>query len=177
MPRIRPQTTRSRSKGERLLGLLGLLTVTALAACKPLPTAEGPADPTHAKQPSDAALQQPATPPQQAAQPAPEAKVGPRLMVEGEQGQPLTSAQSAMETARSQLAECTPNSGGILHVRIRTGPTRTSMEVDPKSSVSGATSQCVLQALSTIDVDEALNQGSPSDRPQRGGVSVVRLEW
>jgi hypothetical protein len=51
------------------------------------------------------------------------------------------------------------------------------MEVDPTSSVGGATSQCVLQTLSTIDVDDALNQGSPSDRPQRGGVSVVRVEW
>jgi hypothetical protein len=168
----RPQTRRS--MGEKLFGLLA---AAMIAGCQPLPPAEGPADPAHAKSPGDAALSQPAPAPQPKEQAAPEAKLGPRLIVEGEQGQPLASAQSAFEPARSQLAECSPNKRGVLNVRIRTGPTRTSMEVDPTSSVGGATSQCVLETLSTIDVDEALNQASPSDRPSRGGVSVVRLEW
>lgn len=160
--------------------LLGLLALASLAACQPLPPAEGPADPSRAKQPGDAALVQPEAAPKQAAPaeaPDDTAKLGPRLRVEGEQGQPHASAQGAFESARKQLSECTPNQRGVLNVRIRTGPTRTSMEVDPQSSVSRAASQCVLEVLSTIDVDEALNQGSPSDRPQRGGVSVVRLEW
>jgi hypothetical protein len=151
-----PQNSTTRSKGERLLRLIALLGGAALAAsgCKPLP-------PTPARSQAPEAA----------------AKVGPRLSVQGEQGEPLTSAQSAFEAARAQLGECSPNQRGVLQVRIRTGPTRTAMEVDPTSSVGGATSQCVLQTLSTIDVDDALNQGSPSDRPQRGGVSVVRVEW
>ncbi len=177
-----PQITTTRSKGERLLRLIALLGSAALAVsgCKPLPPAEGPADPAHAKEPGDVVQSQPASSPQQATRPQAQeeaAKVGPRLSVQGEQGEPLTSAQSAFEAARAQLAECSPNRRGMLQVRIRTGPTRTAMEVDPTSSVGGATSQCVLQTLSTIDVDDALNQGSPSDRPQRGGVSVVRVEW
>lgn len=172
MSLVRPQTRRF--KAERWLGLLAVM---ALAACQPLPPAEGPADPAHAKRSGEAALKQP-EPPKPSVEPAPaEAKPGPRLVVEGEQGQPLASAQSAFESARAQLAECAPGTRGVLHLRIRTGPTRTSMEVDPSSSVGGATSQCALETLSTIDVDEALNQGSPSDRPQRGNVSVIRVEW
>lgn len=173
MSRIRLQT--KRIAGERLLFLLGVMA--ALTACKPLPPAEGPADPAFAKRSGEAAVKQPEA--EQPAEPAraEEAKLGPRLVVEGEQGQPLTKAQSAFEAARARLAECSPGSRGILNVRIQTGPTRTSMQVDPSSSVGGATSQCVLETLSTIDVDEALNQGSPSDRPQRGNVSVIRVEW
>jgi hypothetical protein len=174
-----PQNSTTRSKGERLLRLIALLGGAALAAsgCKPLPPTEGPADPAHAKEPGDAVQGQPASSPARSQAPEAAAKVGPRLSVQGEQGEPLTSAQSAFEAARAQLGECSPNQRGVLQVRIRTGPTRTAMEVDPTSSVGGATSQCVLQTLSTIDVDDALNQGSPSDRPQRGGVSVVRVEW
>lgn len=171
------------SGAKRLIGLL----LFALAACGPAPQGEGAESPARAEsaittregpppsggEPRASEAGGPAT----ARTPSGPAPLVPRIRVEGEKGERLEGAQAALEPARERLKECVPDKRGVLQLRIQTGPSRTSMNVDPSSSLGGATSRCVLETLSTMDVDEALRQGSPSDRPSRGFNSIVQVEW
>jgi hypothetical protein len=157
-----------------------------IAACGPPPASEDPASASRAEQPGSTQQAIQATSEQAPAKGATEGKraaltgpppLVPRVSIEGEKGERMEAAQAAFEPARERMKECVPGKKGVLQVRIRTGPTRTSMDVEPSSSLGGSTSRCVLETLSTIDVDEALNRGSPSDRPQSGYSSMMRIEW
>lgn len=101
----------------------------------------------------------------------------PRISVQDEKGQQLDAAQKVFSPVGQMMRECTPNQHGVITIRITSDPRHTEMGVDPSSSVNGVAGRCVLEHLSTIDVDEALRTQSPVDRPAKGFTSFVRLEW
>ncbi len=101
----------------------------------------------------------------------------PRISVQDEKGRQIDDAQKAFSPLGQAMRECTPNQHGAITIRIISDPRHTEMGVDPRSAIGGAAGRCVLENLSTIDVDEALRTQSPVDRPSKGFTSYVRIEW
>jgi hypothetical protein len=166
-----------------------LLTVT-LAACTP------PGGPPRAPEPSgEGAVQDPQTASAQqglssagspgASSPAnagggadPATAPGALLPVVGLEdpaGELSKAPDAAFAPLRDRMRECAAGRSGVVRVRIKNEKNRTSMDIEPGSSVDGS-NRCVLEALSTVDVDDALSRSSPSNRAS-GFTSVVRIEW
>ena len=100
----------------------------------------------------------------------------PTVEVEDPSGKPRQGPEAALLPMRQQMRECTSGKNGVVRVRIKTDKNRTSMDIEPGSSLDGATHRCVLESLSTVDVDDVLGRVNPSDRPS-GFTSVLRVEW
>jgi hypothetical protein len=101
----------------------------------------------------------------------------PTVEVEDASGKPKKGPDEALAPVRQQMKECVGGKTGVVRVRITSAKNRTSMDIEPGSPLSDASHRCVLETLSTIDVDGVLSQGSPSDRPPAGFTSVLRVEW
>lgn len=133
--------------------------------------------------PPSATSTAPTSPPETPAEPA----FGPRAIpadprlptvdVEDASGKPRKGPEAALSPVRKQMKECVGGKTGVVRVRVTSSKNRTSMAIEPGSGMTDASNRCVLETLSTIDVDDVLSQGSPSDRPPSGFTSVLRVEW
>ncbi len=92
----------------------------------------------------------------------------------------VASEGVSMESARNlflpaPVASCNAKEHGFLRVVITADQEHTQMMVDPSSTVRAAMSECVLKALSTIDIDDVL-QPSASDSTSQVQ-SIVNIRW
>lgn len=101
----------------------------------------------------------------------------PTVEIEDTSGKPKKGPEDALAPLRAQMKECSGGKAGIVRVRVSSAKNRTQMDIEPGSALGGTAHRCVLETLSTIDVDEMLMSGSPSDRPSTGFTSVLRVEW
>jgi hypothetical protein len=173
-------------RGAAMLGC-ALLTVT-LAACTPPggpPRAPEPSGEGSAQEPPTASAQQglssagspAASSPKNAgaSQTTAPGALLPVVGIEDPAGELSKAPDAAFAPLRDRMRECAAGRSGVVRVRIKNEKNRTSMDIEPGSSVDGS-NRCVLEALSTVDVDDALSRSSPSNRAS-GFTSVVRIEW
>lgn len=101
----------------------------------------------------------------------------PTVEVEDASGKPRKGPDIGLAPVREQMKECVGGKTGVVRVRIKSEKNRTSMDIEPGSSLTDTAHRCVLETLSTVDVDDVLSRGSPSNRPSSGFTSVLRVEW
>jgi len=174
--------TMARRSLNALIG--GALIAASFSACTP------PGGPPRRPEPSVESEAQPG-PSSASSKASPDssamAGVGPRALapnplvptvdVEDASGKPQKGPAAALAPLRERMKECTAGRAGVVRVRIKTDKNRTSMDIEPGSSLDGSTHRCVMETLSTIDVDDVLSRGSPSERPPAGFTSIMRVEW
>jgi hypothetical protein len=87
-----------------------------------------------------------------------------------------------LEPATDLIEECGGRGGGALHVRVTTDEDGTQLSVVPGSTVSRATRECVLEAISVSDPGETMGANraaysmSPSEQPLRIE-SQISIQW
>ena len=83
--------------------------------------------------------------------------------IEGAQGE---RARATFAPVARPLQECRMGTGGgLVRVQIQSGEGRTRYSVLPGSTIDGPRSRCVLETLSTVNVDDMQSRSSPSNRP------------
>jgi hypothetical protein len=105
-----------------------------------------------------------------------------RLLVEESVGAETARVRAALAAAEPRVGECVPGSGGVIRLRVASGPDGARFTIE-RSSLVGRRSRlgprqrrCVLEALSTVDVPSATADASPSARPS-GFTALFRIEW
>jgi hypothetical protein len=83
----------------------------------------------------------------------------------------------AYEAAREPLRVCQQAGGGKVNVRIARGEGRFHLDVEPGASLDPTARHCVLEALSTVELeDTAGNMGGPTVKPS-GFTSLITVSW
>ena len=160
--------------------MLPLMLACALSACtwtEVRPTRQLPPEPSAATAP---AIVQPPPAAAPAPAPAPEPKESaeltpllPVLEVEAIEGASMATAMDLFKPA--SVEKCKPAEHGFMRVVITSEEDRTAMIVDPNSTVSAAMSECVLKALSIMDIDEVLEPSASDSTSQVQ--SVLNIRW
>ena len=108
----------------------------------------------------------------------PAGAVVPRARVEFVEPGQEALAQAILSASKSSLDECRANSGGgTLRVRIVSTKTAAKITLDSDSKMSDKVRNCVIGALSTIDVPDTLSNAAPSMRPSAGFTSTFAINW
>lgn len=90
----------------------------------------------------------------------------------------VSSAQLApLVQAKAPLQHCHNGAGGKINVRITRKDNVMSMSVEPGASLDLEARHCVLEALSTLGLEETGgNVGGPGGKPS-GFTSLITLSW
>jgi hypothetical protein len=100
----------------------------------------------------------------------------PILVLEQLEGVEAGPVNAAFAPATTALAQCHPGSSGVIRLKITAAPGKARYVVVPTTSLGPQTRRCVLETLSTVDVDGISESVSPSARPS-GFTALLRLEW
>jgi hypothetical protein len=100
----------------------------------------------------------------------------PVLVFEKIEGAQEARAHAAFAPTRKALGECRPGEGGVVRLRLAAAGSKTQFTVEPATTLGPAERRCVLEALSTVDVEGISGDASPSARPS-GFTALIRLEW
>ncbi len=100
----------------------------------------------------------------------------PVLVFEHVEGVQAERAHAAFAPARKALGDCRPGQGGVVRLRLATEGGRAQYTIEPASTLGPVQRRCVLEALSTVDVEGISGDASPSARPS-GFTALIRLEW
>ena len=100
----------------------------------------------------------------------------PVLVFEKVEGVQAARASAAFAPARRGLGECHAGTGGVLRLRLAAEGGRAHYTIEPATTLGPAERRCVLEALSTVDVEGISGDASPSARPS-GFTALIRLEW
>jgi hypothetical protein len=145
---------------------LSVLAVLTCVACEVPPEAKPPMVPAPAAPPE--------APASDAGRPAGNAV---QLNVTDANGLDPATVGNMYGTAREALAHCHQPGGGTVHVRIVKQGASLHMHVEPGATLDPLAHECVLQALSTVDLpDTAANQGGPAVPPS-GFTSLLTITW
>ena len=102
---------------------------------------------------------------------------GPRAAQEA-QPQPGTAEASLVEPVRSRVEHCRSTAGGKLVVRVQKAQSgKLAFDVAPGSSLDPMEKKCVLEALSTLDVDESSTAWAGLNVKPTGFTSLLTIEW
>jgi hypothetical protein len=101
---------------------------------------------------------------------------GPGLVVEKVEGAEAARARAAFAPVVARLGACRPGSGGVIRLTLTHEAGRSAYHVEPVTALDPPSRRCVLEALSTVDVDGISGDGSPSARPP-GFTALFRVEW
>jgi hypothetical protein len=101
----------------------------------------------------------------------------PRAEVTSSEGVDATKAAREFGAAAQRLRAC-PNDGKLpVRVRINRVDGRTEIHfADSVPPLSPESRRCVLDAMSTVDVDDVASRGSPSNRAS-GFTANILLSW
>jgi hypothetical protein len=154
------------------------LTGFGLLACTPLaPTRSGPTTTA-----ADEALRAPPAPVGTAngatlAGPPPPAPRC-RLTVTDTEGCKPGDMETLVEHVRPQLERCRTTGGGKVRVRVRrVAGGKLAFDTEPGSSLDPTEQHCVLDALSTLDVDESSTAWTGLNVRPTGFTSLLTIEW
>jgi hypothetical protein len=100
----------------------------------------------------------------------------PALVVETIEGAEAARANATFASARAALGECRPGTGGVLRLRLSAADGKVHYAVEPGTAIGPQTRRCVLEALSTVDVERVSGDASPSARAL-GFTALIRVEW
>lgn len=162
-----------------------LLATLILGACQPLEAAPPPTNPIKQTQNHVAHSPVEVTQEQHDAHVAhghlhgvPPGAIVPRATIEDVEPAQEALARAIVAAAKPSLDDCRANSGGgKLRLRVVGNKSSAKITIDPSSNVNDAVRNCVLEALSTVDVPDTLSQGSPSMRPSAGFTSIIAVNW
>jgi hypothetical protein len=142
--------------------LLATLLFAPIPAC--LSTTEVPLPPARAE------LAPPRPGPTASTPPAPV------LVLEEVDGAQPARTSAVLAPAQKALGECHAGTGAVVRLRLASEGGRAHYAIEPATTLSSAERRCVLEALSTVDVDGISGDASPSARPS-GFTALIRLEW
>jgi hypothetical protein len=92
-------------------------------------------------------------------------------------GLPRELVAHVYEAAREPLQGCRQSGGGKVNVRITRREGLFHLSVEPGASLDPSARHCVLEALSTVDLEETGgNVGGPTIRPS-GFTSLITVSW
>jgi len=175
---------RSASSPPRPPGALALVAgITVLVACGPQTMAPlekpGTTEAAAAPEPLSAAAPPAATAePSVRFQPAPivGAPIGPEtsVRIESLEGMDRERANAAFARAGAAVRECA-GAGTVVHVRMSSDGSVRKVELGPESTLDAMNKKCVVDALSTIDLDDP-STGEHLRTPSRFAAQFV-LAW
>lgn len=87
-------------------------------------------------------------------------------------------AEAILNVSKEPLDHCRANSGGgTLHVKVVNTKTSTKILLESDSKIGDDVRNCVIGALSTIDISDTLSNAAPSMRPSAGFTSTFAISW
>jgi hypothetical protein len=99
------------------------------------------------------------------------------LEVKSDSGGLDLSSNAAYQAARPNLEHCHPGTAGKLEVRLTKQDRSTQLRIQPGASLDPTEGHCVLEALSTVDLDETAGKvGGPAVKPS-GFTSHITISW
>jgi hypothetical protein len=110
--------------------------------------------------------------------PANQPTPSPRAEVTSVEGMDSATAKREFSAAANRLREC-PNVEKVpirIQVKRQDGRTAIGFVDEAPAKLTGDGRRCVLDAMSTINVDDIANDASPSNRPS-GFTANVLLSW
>jgi hypothetical protein len=110
------------------------------------------------------------------AMPKPTPSLAPRLVVERVEGADPHQMQQAFAQIRQHVKDCAPRSATVLHMRLQSSDEAVRITFEPGLEASPELRRCVLEALSTVDLDDMGSRANPSQRPS-GFTALLRVEW
>jgi hypothetical protein len=109
--------------------------------------------------------------------PPPPLQVGPAVRIEEVIGTTPGAAGVMLAPAMEPLKACESPTKGKLVIRVIAEKERAHLRVTDSGDLQAETHHCVLEALSTIDLDRAFQQSaSPSDKPAHIETQLV-ITW
>ncbi|MFT3764648.1 MAG: hypothetical protein QM820_03885 [Minicystis sp.] len=110
------------------------------------------------------------------AQPAPAPRRAPvNLVFEQVEGAEAARTRAVFAPAPARVAACGA-SKGVVQLRLVSRDGKAHYSVEPSTTLDGQARRCVLETLSTIDLEGLSGDANPAARPS--GFSVLfRLEW
>jgi hypothetical protein len=84
--------------------------------------------------------------------------------------------RAAFARATPVLERCAPGAGGIIRLTLTGDRERARYAVQPSTSLGPTERRCVLEALSTVEIEGISGDASPSARPS-GFTAHLRIEW
>ena len=99
-----------------------------------------------------------------------------RVVVEQGEGEEAVRAQQVFAPLPKRIEECAAGATGAVTVRIVGEGEATRVDAATGRSLQGATRRCVIEALSTVDLDDLPSRSSPSNRPS-GYTVLLRGEF
>jgi len=100
----------------------------------------------------------------------------PVLTLETPEGPEAENARVVLAPVPTRVRECRAGPGQFLRLRLVAGSGKAHYSMDPTTSLDPQLRRCVLEALSTVDIDAISGDASPSARPS-GFTAQFRLEW
>jgi hypothetical protein len=101
----------------------------------------------------------------------------PVLSFESIEGAEATRTHAAFAPVTKALSQCrAPGTGGLIRLKLVAGDGKAHYAVQPSTSLDPQARRCVLETLSTVDVDGIWSNGSPSEKPP-GFTTQFRVEW
>ncbi len=100
----------------------------------------------------------------------------PVLFFETIEGAEATRTHAAFAPVTKALNQCRPGTGGVIRLKLVAAADKAHYAVQPSTSLDPQARRCVLETLSTVDVDGIWSGGSPSQRPP-GFTTQFRVEW
>jgi hypothetical protein len=107
------------------------------------------------------------------------ANPAPEVVFEGLSGAEAARARAAFAPARERLGECRPGTNGVLRLRlVKRGP-HAEYVLEATTALDPRQRTCVLETLSTVDLDGAALSGVTFDGAARppGVTTHLRIEW
>lgn len=150
----------------RVVFALGLLALTPVA-CAPV------ADARPATPPAPAARYRPAPGPGPA--PLVPTTLTAGLFFDHIEGAEPARARAAFAPMSAKVTECHPG-GGVIRLRLTAAPGTSRYVVEPDTTLDGHARRCILETLSTVEIEGISGDPSPSARPS-GMSALFRFEW
>ena len=91
------------------------------------------------------------------------------------EGAEPTRTRAAFEPLTAKLKECHPG-GGVIKLRLVSLPASSQYAVEPETTLDGHARRCILETLSTVEIEGISGDASPSARPS-GMSALLRFEW
>jgi hypothetical protein len=84
----------------------------------------------------------------------------------------------AIRPVRDRLTRCLPGSGGKIEIRIVRAPDGTlKLSVEPGLSIDPTAKDCVLETLSTVELEEAGSNVGGTSLPPTGYTTLIQISW
>jgi hypothetical protein len=100
-----------------------------------------------------------------------------KLEVKGPSGSTDPTSAAQLEPARVAIEKCRPGTGGKIDVSLFRRGSGLYLHVEPGTSLDPRAGHCVLEALSTVDLEPTGGNVGGSAIPRGGFTSLITISW